>query len=231
MRKRYAPQQYPHHIVHRGNDRCPVFLTHEHRTCYLACLAHASRKYQCNVHAYVLMTNHVHLLATAAVDGGLSRMMQWLGARYTSAFNADTDRTGTLWEGRFYSSAITSERCFLLCQRYIELNPVRAGIVLRAQDFAWSSHAHNALGQPNPLLVEHEIYCRLGGSRQARCEAYRQLFGVPLDKQDLSAIRTAIRTRGCLADPADAPPVKRRGRPRRPMQKPEAGDDQLEIRL
>src|SRR4029453_17360511 len=122
MRRRYAPAQVPHHLVHRGNDRCCVFQTDEQRISYLSCLSHARWKYQCCIHAYVLMDNHVHLLATAAGHCGISRMMQWLGARYTTTFNESQGRTGTLWEGRFYSSSILSERYFLICQRYIELN-------------------------------------------------------------------------------------------------------------
>ncbi len=231
MRRRYAPRRIPHHLVHRGNDRCRVFLTDEQRIGYLSCLLHASRKYQCRIHAYVLMDNHVHLLATGAVDSGLSRMMQWLGARHTTSFNESQGRTGTLWEGRFYSSAITSERYFLICQRYIELNPVRAGLVADAAGFPWSSFAHNALGLLDPLLAEHEIYRRLGPTRQTQCEAYRALFATSLHETDLITIRTAIDGRKVLCDPPDAPPRPRRGRPRKLEQESHPVDGQLKIRL
>jgi putative transposase len=231
MRRRYAPRQVPHHLVHRGNDRCCVFQTDEQRISYLSCLSHASRKYRCDIHAYILMDNHVHLLATAAVDGGLSGMMQWLGARYTTSFNEAQGRTGTLWEGRFYSSPITSERYFLICQRYIELNPVRAGLVAHASKFAWSSYAHNALGRLNPLLSEHEIYRRLGPTRQTRCEAYRALFAASLQETDLATIRMAIHSRKVLCDPLDAKPTPRRGRPAKQKPGSDPADTQLKIQL
>ena len=231
MRKRHAPRQLPHHLVHRGNDRCRIFYTDDQRISYLSFLSHASRKYQCAIHAYVLMDNHVHLLASAAVDGGLSRMMQWLGARYTTSFNEGQGRTGTLWEGRFYSSPIMSERYFLVCQRYIELNPVRGGVVPDAGEFAWSSYAHNALGWPNPLLTAHQIYRRLGLTRQAQCDTYRGLFArAPLQQDDLATIRTAIHRRRALGDLTDIPREARRGRPRKQSHDPPV-DRQLKIRL
>jgi REP-associated tyrosine transposase len=231
MRRRYAPGQVPHHLVHRGNDRCCVFQTDEQRISYLSCLSHARWKYQCCIHAYVLMDNHVHLLATAAVHCGISRMMQWLGARYTTSFNESQGRTGTLWEGRFYSSSILSERYFLICQRYIELNPVRAGLVAGPADFAWSSYAHNALGRLNPLLSEHEIYRRLGPTRQTRCEAYRALFAASLQETDLATIRMTIHSRKVLCDPLDAKPTPRRGRPAKQKPESDPADAQLKIRL
>ncbi len=177
------------------------------------------------------MDNHIHVLATAAVDGGLSRMMQWLGARYTTSFNESQDRTGTLWEGRFYSSSITTERYFLICQRYIELNPVRAGLVADASEYAWSSYGHNALGRPDPLLTEHEIYRRLGPTPQAQCAAYRALFAASLQETDVATIRMAIHNRNALCDPLDALPKPRRGRPGREKPESEPLDGQLEIRL
>ena len=231
MRRRYAPLHIPHHLVHRGNDRCLVFLTDEDRRSYLACLAHACQKYACNVHAYVLMDNHVHLLATATVEGGLSRMMQWLGARHTTCINESRGRTGTLWQGRYFSSTVTSERYFLLCQRYIELNPVRAGMVTSAAEFSWSSFSYNALGHPNALLTEHEIYRRLGASTHARRTVYRELIESSLADSDVMAIRKAIQSRRPLADPEDAQPALRRGRPRKVGPEPLSGDEQLEIQL
>jgi hypothetical protein len=137
---------------------------------------------------------------------------------------------GTLWEGRFYSSAITSERYFLICQRYIELNPVRAGLVADAAEFAWSSYAHNALGRLNPLLTEHEIYRRLGPTRQAQCKAYRALFGTSLHDDDLATIRTAIHSRQVLGDAPDLSPPARRGRPSK-QRESDPVDGQLKIRL
>ncbi len=116
----------PQHVIQRGNNRTACFFDPADYTFYLECLGEAAQKARCAVHAYVLMTNHVHLLVTAEVPGGLSLMMQSLGRRYVRYVNRLYGRTGTLWEGRFKSSLVESERYFLTCSRYIELNPVRA---------------------------------------------------------------------------------------------------------
>ena len=177
------------------------------------------------------MDNHVHLLATGAADGALSQMMQWLGARYTKGLNFQRGRTGTLWEGRFHSSAITSERYFLICQRYIELNPVRAGIVRDPAEFAWSSYRHNAFGVRDPVLLENEIYLRLGPSGPARQGAYRGLFGTPLEESELAAVRLSIHLGRPLADADRAISTRRRGRPRKNMPETIGPEQQSSIQL
>jgi putative transposase len=161
------------------------------------------------------MDNHVHILATPCHAGSLSRMMQWAAARYTFTYNDAQSRTGTLWEGRFFSSAITSERYLLLCQRYIELNPVRAGIAIDPVEYRWSSHAHNALGSRDSLVTEHELYRRLGPTTAERCTTYRALFRCELPDADLAAIRTAINSRRCLGDLPGNLEAKKPGRPRK----------------
>lgn len=136
----------PQHIVQRGNNRLPCFLHDQDRCCYLSCLADALTATGCQLHAYVLMDNHAHLLATPGDPGRVSKMMQRLGRRYVAGFNRRHGRAGTLWEGRFKSSPVESDRHVLTCYRYIGLNPIRAAMVATPEAFRWSSHAGNALG-------------------------------------------------------------------------------------
>jgi putative transposase len=179
------------HLIQRGNDRQPCFRDDGDRASYLATLLHASERGRCDVHAYVLMTNHVHLLVTARDASAPSRMMQTLGREYVRYFNVRHGRTGTLWEGRFRSSLIDSERYFLQCSRYIETNPVRAGMAREPGAYRWSSFRSNADGWPDALVRRHPVYLALGRSASARREAYRALFETPLDASTLTAIRRA----------------------------------------
>ena len=128
------------------------------------------------VHAYVLMPNHVHMLVTPNSTSGVSKMMQQLGRKYVSYFNATHKRTGTLWEGRFRSSVIGSIRYLFACHRYIEMNPVRAGLADTPKEFEWSSYRANALGHRNTLISPHKLVWSLGNSVESRCLAYRGLF-------------------------------------------------------
>ena len=137
------------------------------------------------------MTNHVHLLVTPLVAGASSRMMQAIGRRYVGCFNARYRRTGTLWEGRFKSALVDSERYVLACYRYIELNPVRAGMTPTAFDYRWSSHCHNARGMQDPRIHPHPAYLALGATATQRQEAYRQLFDAGLSDNDTDALRLA----------------------------------------
>jgi len=231
VRRRFAPPRLPQHVVHRGNDRGSVFKSDHDRANYLDCLMRATRRHECALHAYVLMDNHVHILATPAAAGALSRMMQWTASRYTIAFNDQHVRSGTLWEGRFFSSAITSERYLMVCQRYIELNPVRAGLVGGPAEFDWSSYAHNALGIRNPLITEHELYRRLSANPEERRSAYRALFDPATPEADLAAIRTALNGRRWLGDPPAEVPATKRGRPRKVSPDNSPSKDQHEIQL
>lgn len=215
MRRRFAPPGIPQHVVHRGNDRGCVFTSSHDRTSYLDCLRRAIRRYDCALHAYVLMDNHVHILATPRAAGLLSRMMQWAAARYTIAFNDEQSRSGTLWEGRFFSSAITTERYLLVCHRYIELNPVRAGVAASPAGFEWSSYPHYALGVNNPMLTAHEAYRRMAPTPADRCAAYRRLFGSAIPDSELTAIRSALNGRRWLGDPPGDLVPTRRGRPKK----------------
>lgn len=188
---RYFVKDQPQHIIQRGNDREPIFANASDYQAYYDWLLKAAEANGLAVHAYVLMTNHVHLLATPATEHSISKTLQSLGRRYVQYFNYTYERTGTLWEGRYKATLIDTEQYLLTCMRYIELNPVRAGMVKHPVDYVWSSYSANAGGEPDDLLVPHELYLSLGRHERARQSAYRQLFRAPLGVGDLDAIRSA----------------------------------------
>ena len=167
---------HPHHIILRGNNRQAIFFSDLDREHLLATLAEAASQYRVAIHAYVLMDNHLHLLATPPSADALSRMMQSLGRRYVGWFNARHQRTGTLWEGRFRAGLIEGERHLLACMRYIELNPVRAGLCVEALQWPWSSAAHHLGRVRNGLVTEHEMYWLLGNTPFEREHAYREFM-------------------------------------------------------
>lgn len=179
----------PQHIVQRGNNRCACFITDADRAAYLARLRELCLRHSVAVHAFVLMSNHVHLLATPACADGISRLMHGLGSWYVRHFNRSHERSGTLWEGRFWSSVIQCPRYLLAVSRYIELNPVRAGMVRHPADYVWSSYRMNGMGYHIQLLSPHAEYLALGATPQARRSAYRRLFGMALTASELEAIR------------------------------------------
>lgn len=182
----------PQHIIQRGNNRQLCFFAAEDYRVYLKSLLLAAQKYECFVHAYVLMTNHVHLLATGTTLGAVSLMMQSLGRRYVRYVNAAHRRTGTLWEGRFRSSLVDSERYLLACYRYIEMNPVRASIVATPGDYPWSSFSHNASGVSDSVITTHKCYTALADTHAARRKVYRNLFECPVDDDEIKAIRAHV---------------------------------------
>lgn len=190
-RKRFDLPGYPLHVVQRGVDRRACFFSSEDYQAYLNWLLQAARHYQCAIHAYVLMTNHVHLLVTPQVSFGVGRMMQYLGRYYVRYVNHAYGRTGTLWEGRYKASVVGGERYLLACYRYIELNPVRAGMVSDPADYPWSSYRYHAHGEPDGLVREHEIYTRLGPTREVRTSGYRRLFEGELGEDLLAEVRAA----------------------------------------
>ena len=183
----------PLHLIQRGNNRTRSFADREDYACYLRVLRDAGKRAGCAIHAYVLMTNHVHLLVTPDTERGPARMMQWIGRGYVRYFNQRHGRTGTLWEGRFRSTLVDSDRYFLACSRYIDLNPVRAGIVADAASYRWSSFRCNARGSYDPLVTPHPAYRALGETGAARQAAYRAMCAVPLDAAVVDAIRHAAR--------------------------------------
>jgi putative transposase len=181
----------PQHVIQRGNNRSPCFAAASDYRFYLDCLETACERHDCRVHAYVLMTNHVHLLVTPSTELAVARVMQSVGRRYVQRFNATYQRTGTLWEGRYRATLVEADRYLLACHRYIELNPVRARLARQPLEYPWSSHRANAFGDRDRLVSPHAEYDRLGHNRVTRHAAYRNLFGDVLTDDDLAAIRDA----------------------------------------
>jgi putative transposase len=184
----------PTHIVQRGNNRQAIFFEDEDYRTYLGWVDEAARRWECAIHAYVLMTNHVHLLVTPRDAEAISRFMQYVGRRYVPYVNRKYRRTGTLWEGRFKSSPVQSEAYLLVCYRYIEMNPTRAGMAAAPADYPWSSCRHNALGESNPILTAHPEYLALGDSDDRRQAAYRRLLADDLEQTAVEQVRACLQT-------------------------------------
>lgn len=182
----------PQHVIQRGNNRAPCFFTETDYYRYLDDLKTAANKFDCRIHAYVLMTNHVHLLVTPMAEHAISEMMQSLGRRYVRYINKEYKRTGTLWEGRFKSSLIDSERYLLTCMQYIEMNPVRASMVEHPAEYIWSSYQFNAQDKTSKLLESHPVYAGLGNTTVERKAVYRDLFSQQIDKNIIHDIREAL---------------------------------------
>lgn len=182
----------PQHVIQRGNNREPCFFAEEDFQYYLECLQKSAEKFGCLVHAYVLMTNHVHLLITPQVDCGVSQLMQSIGRKYVRYINSQYCRTGTLWEGRYKSSLVDSENYLLTCMQYIELNPVRASMVAVPEEYKWSSYQYNGGGSKNGCITEHPVFTGLGKTRKERCHAYRSIFPGYLDYTQLHEIRKTL---------------------------------------
>jgi putative transposase len=190
----------PTHVIQRGHNRSTCFFSQRDFAEYREVLRETSQRCRCAIHAYVLMTNHVHLLVSTLDSLGVSRMMQMIGRRYVRAVNIRRRRTGTLWEGRFKSSIIDSERYFLTCSRYIELNPVRARMVDDVGTYQWSSYRHNAYGEHDSLVTSFSLYDALGASPQVRRKAYRALFRQAIEPESLDGIRSAVKRGAALGD-------------------------------
>jgi putative transposase len=186
------------HVIQRGNDRKPCFYQESDHLRYLHDLRELSLREHCAVHAYVLMTNHVHLLITPGAKGQLSRLMQSLGRRYVRYVNDRYHRTGTLWEGRYKASLVDSDSYLLCCYRYIELNPLRARMVIAPGDYRWSSYGANAFGAPDPVIRAHPNYLALGEDAAMRRAAYRSLVEGAIPEQDLLAIRSHLQRQHAL---------------------------------
>ena len=189
---RVASIGVPQHIIQRGNNRQVCFASEEDMKAYLNWLKECAMKHQVDVHAWVLMTNHVHLLCTPWKENAISRMMQSIGSLYVRYYNHTYQRSGTLWEGRFKSCLVQSERYLLELYRYIELNPVRAEMVDEPSDYSWSSYAINALGVESELQTPHPEYLALGASKNERLSNYRDLFKASVGKESLREIRKSI---------------------------------------
>ncbi|SDY28682.1 transposase [Nitrosomonas halophila] len=189
---RVCPVGVPQHVMQRGNNRQVCFADEQDLAAYAHWLTEASRKYQVDVHAWVFMTNHIHLLCTPQVENAVSRMMQTLGRQFVRYFNSRYQRTGTLWEGRYKSCLVQEEIYLLALYRYIELNPVRAGIVEQPSDYVWSSYASNAQGKVSELCTPHALYVALGNAESERQARYRQLFEQHVEGELLTEIRQTL---------------------------------------
>lgn len=182
----------PLHIVQRGHNRQPCFFGEEDFSSYRHWLGEALVDSKCALHAYVLMTNHVHLLLTPKEAVAVPRLMISLGRRYVQYINRSRRRTGTLWDSRYKSSLVQAETYMLACQRYIELNPVRAAMVNDPAHYRWTSYRANGLGQVDDLVTPHPLYLSLGSSAKVRQAAYRDLFREHLDCAAIDDIRLAM---------------------------------------
>ena len=190
-RARLSLPGIPWHVIQRGHNRSACFFAEADYLFYLHYLQEFSSNFGCAVHAYVLMSNHVHLLLTPERADSVALLMKNLGQRYVQHVNRSHRRTGTLWEGRFRSCLTQTETYLLTCHRYIELNPVRAGMVVHPQDYRWSSYRCNALGEANTLITPHDEYRRLGRTPAERQSAYRGLFRGHISEAHLKEIRDA----------------------------------------
>ena len=215
------------HVVQRGNDRQACFADDADYLHYRQELGEAALKHGCALHAYVLMTNHVHLLVTPAEAGAVSKMMQAIGRRYVGCFNARYRRTGTLWEGRFKAALVDSDRYLLTCYRYIELNPVRAGMVVTPLDYRWSSHRGNAGGSEEARITPHPCYLALGASPADRQETYHALFEHSVSPADTEALRSHTSQQRALGSErfrAQVEALTQRAASVRPRGRPRAAD-------
>jgi putative transposase len=199
---RFDIADVPQHVLQRGRGGDTCFFSPDDYQCYLTQVLHASRRWQCAVHAYVLMPDHVHLLVTPSRLGALAGMMQSVGRNYVNYVNVKHRRTGTLWEGRYKSCLVDAEHYLLTCHRYIELNPVRAGLVGEPSAYPWSSYRCNALGDIDALIVPHTRYLSLDLDEEERLRAYRRLFADDITQESLEEIRTYIQQQRVLGSAA-----------------------------
>ncbi len=225
---RFVIPGVPMHIVQRGHSREPVFFEDADYSAYRNWLQEAARRYHCDIHAYVFMTNHVHILATPSDSVGVSRMMQYVGRRYVPYINQAYGTSGSIWEGRYKASLVQEERYLLSCMRYIELNPVRANMVRNPGDYRWSSYCHNAKGKDDDLVTPHAEYLSLGKGDKSRFSAYNALFKAHVDAEILTEIRAALQTGTPLGNDSFRERIEkklgckvgqaRRGRPAKPVE-------------
>ena len=192
-RPRYSPINIPQHVMQRGHDRQNCFLETEDFRQYLKLLKQFSNAYSVQIHAWVLMTNHVHMLVTPHQENGLSQMMQAIAYRYAQYFNKKYKRTGGLWERRFRNCVIDSDEYLLYCYIYIELNPVRAGMVTLPEEYRWTSYHENAGDMGEIIVTPHELYLHLGQGHMSRKETYRDLLMAGLAEEQIDVIRKASR--------------------------------------
>lgn len=185
---RFTLPGYAHHVIQRGNNRQAIFASAENYQALQELLAESAKKFEVDIHAYVLMGNHFHLLLTPRSVDGLPLMMQAVGRRYVRYFNDLQGRTGTLWEGRYRSTVIEAERYLLACMTYIDLNPVRAGLVNQASEYQWSSFGHYTGQRIDKLITPHSLLWELGNTPFAREAAYADMVQAGLSMVQQNAL-------------------------------------------
>jgi putative transposase len=193
---------YAHHVIQRGNNRQPIVTSSADRQVLLDLLAENAQKFHVALHAYVLMDNHFHLLLTPETEEGVPKMMQAVGRRYVRYFNDRHQRTGTLWEGRYRSTLIESERYLIACMVYLDLNPVRAGMVAHPADYLWSSHRHYTGLVSERYLTSHALYWDMGNTPFAREAAYAEMVRAGLSAPQQHALTQATLHGWALGDEA-----------------------------
>ncbi len=190
----------PLHVVQRGHNHNNCFIDRDDYFYYLDCLKESSQKYSVQLHAYVLMPNHVQMLLTPIEHDGVSKMMQSIGRRYVQHFNHRYECYGTLWEGRFKSCLVDRDNYLFSCHRYIESNPVRKGLTSKAEKYEWSSHHFNANGRYDPIITPHTKYLDLAETDNERQQNYRTLFSKQMHNNELEFIRSSLNSNGVLGD-------------------------------
>jgi putative transposase len=190
--RRYFGKNVAHHLIQRGNNRAAIFREPGDYARYLLLLERASSACGVAVHAFVFMTNHLHLIATPDTERSIPTMMRKLGARYVPYYNRRYERTGTLWEGRYKSFPIDTERYLLMCVRYVEMNPVRAGIVERPEQYQWSSYRTHAWGVKSSFIQVHPVMMTLGRDDAERHMTYREFCSEPISPEELTSVRDAV---------------------------------------
>ena len=207
---RLTVPHYPHHVIQRGNNRQAIFDSPADYELLLGLVDEHARKQHVAVHGYVLMSNHFHLLATPETEEGIPQMMQAIGRRYVRNFNLRQQRTGTLWEGRYRSTLIQAERYLLACMVYMDLNPVRAGMVVDPADYPWSSHQHYIGRRVDKLITPHPLYWELGNTPFARDEAYGALVRAGISESEKQALTDSALRGWALGTPDYVADLQRR---------------------
>lgn len=218
---------YPHHIIQRGNNRQAIFRDKSDYQFLLGLMESHAKKHDVAVHSYVLMTNHIHVLATPKTADGIPLMMQGIGRSYVRYFNDRHARTGTLWEGRYRSTLVQAERYLLACMVYIDLNPIRGGLVARPADYPWSSHAHYIGMKVDRLVTPHALIWEMGNTPFARESAYGSLVEAGIGSELRDALTAATLQGWALGEGNYVADLQRRterrvekSRPGRPFKSP-----------
>ena len=200
-----------HHIIQRGHDGQPAFRSAEDYLFFLRCLRDAARRFQVAVHAYVLLPDQIRLLATPVDATGLARTMQWVGRHYVPYFNRQYGRSGTLWQGRYRTTVIDAAQYLMLCSRFIELYPVRAGLAGQPADYPWSSYMHHIGAVPDGLVTDHRLYWALGNTPFEREAAYRALAEQGLSEEQVAELDAALLKGWVLGSPLFKTSIEKQG--------------------